>query len=220
MKARRIGIGWAPGGSRTLGAQGHGNAHAAWRGLACRPFVFDGHCVALPERSRPEERCRGAQGVARGRAERQDLGGLSIRAGRPEMRRQESGGGRRAPAVVGRRDEAVKITAARVLGPGGVEVGRPGSPQGASPRQGPDASLDSRREGRGGVAGAIPRCAEGRPQQHESPRQELHLHCRAWVSASNWGAVIASPRAISPRPRSATAIATSRLLRGIRGDRG
>ncbi len=67
--------------------------------------------------------------------------------------------------------------ATRAVGPGGVEVGSPGSPQGASPRQGLEGSFVSRRDGAGADSGSRWWDAEERPQQHESPRQrEAHLH--------------------------------------------
>ena len=144
-----------------------------------------------------------------------------MRVGRAEVNRQESGGARRAMAVVGSRDEEEMRAAALAPGPVGVAVGSPGSPQGAAPRQGPESSRDSPRAGTA-VDGASGRRADtDRPQQHDSPRHRVaHLQCRAWASASNVGVAIESPRANSPRPKSATAIASSRLHRTDRKYRG
>ena len=100
--------------------------------------------------------------------------------------------------------------AALAIGPGGVELGSPGSLHGASPRQGPESSRAPRPAG----ADVRWRGVATRPQQHDSPRQRAaHLQFRPCASASKRGDPIASPRATSPRPRSAAANASSRLLR-------
>jgi hypothetical protein len=136
--------------------------------------------------------------------------------------RRESGGGTREPADIVRCNGPMRRAAERASGPGRVEDGRPGSPQGAWPRQGPEPSLVAACEGRGGVAGAGGRLAEGaRPQQQDSPRQRVaHLQCRACDSASKCRVTVVSPRANSPRPPSASVNASSRLLRSVRAGRG
>lgn len=184
--------------------------------MGCRPRMPAGIRRRLPDIARtgwPGRVMTRCAGWARDRAERQDRGGRSIRAGHPGRRWEEAGGGRKAPDVSGRQDGEMMSAAALAVGPGGVELGSPGSPQGASPRQGPVSSLVSRREGTGIDAGVRWREAEERPQQHDSPRQrEAHLQSRAWDSASKRGFAIASPRAISPRPSSAAASTSRRLL--------
>jgi hypothetical protein len=121
----------------------------------------------------------------------------------------------------GRLGDEVVSTATLVVGPVGAGAGSPGSPQGASPRQGPGAWSAPRWEDAGLGAGVACRDADERPQQQESPRQaERHLQTRAWASASKWGVETASARATPPQHHSASATTSRRLLRFDRACRG
>ena len=197
----------------------HGNAAPRGaRSSRAGLFVCDGRCLAPPGRGRPGERCCGAQANARGRAERQALGGRSIRAGRPEVMRQESGGGRRVPAVIGRRDEDGEER----RGPGVRAGRRRGREAGvaagclAEAGAGALARLATRRAG-----GALPARAVGSPRGGRSSRNRpgnARRTCNPGrgIRRRNGASSVESPRATSPRPQSATANASSRLLRSVR----
>jgi hypothetical protein len=113
--------------------------------------------------------------------------------------------------VIGQDVGEMERVAALGIGPGGVELGRPGVPQGASPRHGRASVVPS-----GGFEWSIPRSDGSEwPQQHAAPRQVRHLHSCAWDPEPDGRAGAA--RTVWARNKSAKAITSRNLPKLSRG---
>lgn len=161
-------------------------------------------------------------GPSRTQAEASPFGGLSRREARRAGGVVKEGGRRRRPQRVCRRSSRPTRAADLAVGPDGIAVGATGSPQGASPRQGPELPCPSADAG----AGVEDSERTGGfdffgPQQQAVPRHRVpQQQDRAWPPASSPFEPAAKAGPLAPAQASATAariVMTWRSRRGFAG---